>query len=135
MLVAIPVWQGRVSPVFDVAGQVVLVEFDGAEERSRREEALGAEGPERRAGRLAEFGVNTLICGAVSRPLESLLAARQIRVISQICGRVDEIVEAFRAGALQDPRYAMPGCAVPRRCRRRARCGRGRWPAEEKGNP
>jgi predicted Fe-Mo cluster-binding NifX family protein len=126
MIVAIPVWQGRVSPVFDVAEQVLLVELDRSVEKSRREEPLSEEMPERRADHIALMRVNTLICGAISRPLESLLTARGVRVIPRVCGNVDEVLGAFNAEQLQDERFAMPGCCTGRR-RRERRCGsRGR---------
>ena len=133
MLVAIPVWQGRVSPVFDVAERLLLVEIDGSGEQSRREQALSDEQPDVRARRVVDLGVRALICGAISRPLESLLAAQGVRVIARVCGNVDEILEAFRAGVLEDDRFAMPGCCGQRRRRgrRRGRCGRGRGSAED----
>lgn len=126
MLVAIPIWQGRVSPVFDVAGQVLLIELEESVEKSRREQLLPDEGPDRRVDRIAEQGVGTLICGAISRLLESLLVARGIHVIPQVCGSVDEVLDAFNAGELHDERFAMPGCCGRRkgrqhRCRTRGR--------------
>jgi len=126
MKVAIPTWQGRVSPVFDVAGQLLLVEMDGSCERTRREIALAEEQPEARVERLAQLHVDTLICGAISRPLESLLADRGIEVIARVCGEVDEILVAFAAGAVRSEQFAMPGCCgQPKRRRQQGRCRRG----------
>jgi len=125
MKIAVPVWQGRVSPVFDVAGQVLLVEWNGAGRQSRREEVLAEQSPDRRAARLAEWGVTTLICCAVSRPLEILLAAYKIQMISQVCGEVEEVLQAFRTGTLESERFAMPGRCRRGRGRGRGRCRRG----------
>ena len=44
MNVAIPVWQGRVSPVFDVAGQLLVVELHGSAESVRRHGSLTGRG-------------------------------------------------------------------------------------------
>lgn len=133
MKVAIPVWQGRVSPVFDVAGQLLLVETTAGAERSRREQVLTEEDAARRADRLAGLGVETLICGAISGPLESLLADRGITVVSRVCGNVDDVLAAFRSGSLGGEQFAMPGCCGRARrfqrgsCRRRHRgAGPGR---------
>lgn len=130
MIVAIPVWQGRVSPVFDVAGQVLLVEWEDSVEVARREEPLTEEVPDRRAERIAERGVDTLICGAVSRPLEAMLMSRGIEVIPRVCGSVDEVLAAFQNGQLQDERFAMPGCCGRgggrRRRQRGCRSGKGK---------
>jgi predicted Fe-Mo cluster-binding NifX family protein len=125
MLLAIPVWQGRVSPVFDVAEQLLLVELDGSHELSRRRESLANEEPALRARRVADLGVDTLICGAISQPLESLLTAEQIEVVPWMCGDAEEILQAFRAGGLADGRFVMPGCCA-RRGGARARHRRGR---------
>lgn len=131
MIVAIPVWQGRVSPVFDVAGQLLLVELDDGRELGRRCEPLPDESPEQRAGRLAELGVQTLICGAISRPLEALLGVGRVEVVPRVCGDVEEVLRAFTAGALEDGRFAMPGCCGQNRGwrRGRGRCRRGHGPA------
>jgi predicted Fe-Mo cluster-binding NifX family protein len=125
MLIALPVWQGRVSPVFDVAEQLLLVAMVGAAERSRHEETLTEEPAELRARRIAELGVTVLICGAISRPLESLLWAQGIEVIPRICGDIEDVLQAYRVGALEDGYFMMPGCCGQMRRRRRGRCRRG----------
>ena len=110
MRLAVPDWQGRVSPVFDVAEQVLLVDLDGPPESSQRMKPLGSTAPHDRARRLAELGVDVIVCGAISWPLESLLTTGGIRVIPLVCGEVEEVVRAFREGTLEDERFAMPGC-------------------------
>jgi predicted Fe-Mo cluster-binding NifX family protein len=130
MIVAIPVWQGRVSPVLDVAGQLLIVEIHGSVENTRRHEALPDETPERRTQRLQSLGVETLICGAISRPLEALLAAGRIGVIPRICGDAEEVLQAFLSVRLQDDQFAMPGCCGRNRRRNRGGCRKGRWQSE-----
>ena len=71
MKVAVPVWQGRVSPVFDVAGQLLLVELVEGVETSRREHRLPDAEPQQRAVQLSELQVETLICGAISQTVGS----------------------------------------------------------------
>lgn len=121
MKVAVPDWQGRVSPVFDVAEQVLLVDLDDSQEGRGRSESLAGKTPHERARRLSELGIDVLVCGAISWPLESLLAANGIRVIPLICGQVAEVVRAFREGTLRDDQFAMPGCCRRRRQERRRR--------------
>lgn len=125
MKVAIPVWRGRISPVFDVAGQLLLLDLSDGQPPAHQELVLEDEGAEQRAARLAELGVETLICGGVSRSLETTLAAQGVRVIAQVCGDVEEVLQAFLAGNLQQQRFAMPGCCGQKRRRRYGRCGRG----------
>ncbi len=123
MKVAIPHWRGRVSPVFDVAGKVVVVEVDGGAERERREVQIDVDDPAARAAKLAETGADVLVCGAISRPLELALAAAGIEVIAQTCGEVETVLSAFIGGRLGGDTFLMPGC--PGR-RRRFQGGRGR---------
>ncbi|NMC20047.1 MAG: hypothetical protein GYA33_06450 [Thermogutta sp.] len=131
MILAIPDWQGRVSPVFDVAEQVLLIDLDREDHGRRweghgrrRMESLKTTAPHERAQRLAELGIDVLVCGAISWPLEALLTANGIRVIPLICGEVGEVVRAFCDGALEKERFAMPGCRRKKR-HARNRCRRG----------
>lgn len=122
--------ENRVSPVFDVAQSVLLVEFDAGKELRRRTFELQSQDLARRVAEVSGHGVKVLICGAISRPLEAMLVAAGIRVIPQTCGFVEEVVQAFIAGRLNDRAFLMPGCCGRRRhgwrgARRRAGCGRG----------
>jgi len=125
MKVAIPHWQGRVSPVFDVAGNVLVVEIRDGVEQSRQDVALDAEDPQLRATRLAQTGTDILICGAISWPLEMALSAVGIDVIPQTCGDVEQVLAAFVHGQLRQDAFLMPGCCGRRR-QFRARHRRGR---------
>ena len=125
MKIAIPHWQGRVSPVFDVAGNVLVVEICDGVENSREDVTLDAEDPQLRAARLAQTGADLLICGAISWPLEMALSAAGIDVIPQTCGDVEQVLAAFAKGQLQQDAFLMPGCCGRRR-QFRARRRRGR---------
>ena len=114
--IAIPHWQGRVSPVFDVAGRVVLAEFVSGEIVRHGDLLLGAEDSQARADILLSAGVEVLICGAISCRYERALTSAGIEVISQICGEIDRVLHAYAEGRLSY--YQMPGC--------RGRCGRSR---------
>ena len=122
MRVAIPVWNERISPVFDAAGHLLVVDIEDGVERIRREEAIQESLPPRRARRLVELGVDVLICGAISRPLASMLASSGVTVIPWTAGPVNDVVAAYLKGRLPDPRWMMPGCGVRRQ---RHRGGRG----------
>ncbi len=124
MRIAIPQWQGRVSPVFDVASNLLLIDFEDGREVRRREVTLTATDPVKRAEQVVQFPPDVLICGAISRPLEVALLSAGVRVISHICGCVEEVLTAFRDDALTDGAFTMPGCC--RRRQRGRRAGRGR---------
>jgi len=46
------------------------------------------------------LGVEVLICRSVSKILESALISQGIRVIPHICGRVEDVLEAYIEGKL-----------------------------------
>ena len=121
MRVAIPQWEGRVSPVFDVAGNLLLIDLEHGVEIARQDVVMTDDIPAARARRMAAMGIHTLICGAVSRPLELALLHSGIEVISQICGDVDQVLDAYRKGRMGQPMFFMPGC---RGRQRRFRWGR-----------
>jgi predicted Fe-Mo cluster-binding NifX family protein len=125
MRIAIPSWNDRVSPVFDAARRLVVVDIENGLERARHQESLQEELPTRRARQLAQLGVNVLICGAISRLLAALLAASGITLIPWTAGPVDEVLTAYLAGRLPDPRWTMPGCGGRRR--HRGGCGPRGW--------
>lgn len=125
MRVAVPEWQGRVSPVFDVAEHVILVDVDDASRLDRQWESMRSLSPRERARRLAEWEVDVLICGAISRSLSGELAARGVQVVPLVCGDVHEVLQAYRDGTLEEERFMMPGCGRMRRRGRRRRSRRG----------
>jgi predicted Fe-Mo cluster-binding NifX family protein len=121
MRIAIPQWQNRVSPVFDVAANLLLIEVTDDREIRRQEVAMTATDPTQRAQQVAQLPADVLICGAISWPLELALRSLGVKVISQICGQVDEVMRCFLSGDLVNDAFRMPGCCG----RRRFRGGRG----------
>ncbi len=110
MRIAIPYWQGRVSPVFDEASCLMLVEvLDGREVR-RETRTLTHLDPLRRTREVSQMGTEVLICGAISRPLEMALSDAGVTTIAQTCGSVEEVLAAFINGRLDSDAYMMPGC-------------------------
>lgn len=126
MNLALAVWQGRISPVFDVSRSLCVVRLNAAGAVESREEiALGAVAPPQRAALLAGLRIEVLICGAVSAPLAEMLMAAGIRTIPFVAGEAEAVLAAFRRGELPSPRYMQPGCRCgKRRCRRGRNCGR-----------
>ncbi len=124
MKIAIPQWQGRVSPVFDVASTVMLADVEDARPLLRETVQLQADSLRQRALALAELGVGVLICGAVSRPLELALTHVGIEVIPQTCGEVEEVLLAYTDGSLlKHGRFLMPGCCGRRGIREQTGTG------------
>lgn len=115
MRVAIAVWNDRVSPVFDTSSRLLLVDVEQETEQVRRTVEVGTDSfPTQRARRLAELGVNVLICGAISRMLAGFVSAAGVIVIPWVSGPVEGVLRAYLMKRLSDSRWRMPGC-------------RGRW--------
>lgn len=110
MRLAIPHHQGRISPVFDAAGSVLLIDLENGRETRRDLRSLSQNELLDRAEELLKLAPDVLICGAISAPLETLLLSSGIRVIGFLCGQVDEVVAAFLSGNIAKPEFSMPGC-------------------------
>jgi len=124
MRVAIPICRGRISPVFDVARALRVIDIEDRKVTSH-DHAITGYDP---ASILGEHGVNILICAGISREMANRLRAQGFEVISGICGSIDEVVEAYVAGRLDDTRFAMPGGWCLRRCQRRLSDSKGnKW--------
>ncbi|MBN1586655.1 MAG: NifB/NifX family molybdenum-iron cluster-binding protein [Candidatus Omnitrophica bacterium] len=115
MRIAIPIWCGRISPVFDVAGNLLLVDVGEGGELRRKEVSLSETEFSSRVRRIAELEANVLICGAISQPMEASLNAAGVRVIGDTCGPVEEVLRAFLLRRLSDGTFSMPGCCGRRR--------------------
>ena len=122
MRIAVPVWRDRVSPVFDVAGTLLLVDSEGGAPLHRTDASMPEDDLGARVQKLSDLGVDVLICGAISRRLETMLAEAGIEVVARICGGVEEVLDAYRSGRHDDPAFAMPGCCGQKRRRHRGGC-------------
>jgi predicted Fe-Mo cluster-binding NifX family protein len=115
MRIAIPVWQGRVSPVFDEASRVLLVDVSEKQEQHRQEESLTTRKPFDRAQLLPRLGVDLLICGMISQTLQTALSSAGIQIVPCICGTMEEVIAAFLDGRIESGALRMPGCTGRRR--------------------
>ncbi len=131
MKTAFSFWQGRIAPVFDVARNIRVLEIQRGRIARQIELTLPGEPAAEKTVRLVEMGIETLVCGAISRPLQAAVSAAGILVIPFISGNLDEIIEAWLHGRIHDDSFAMPGCCRNGRGRRfrgtfRAHSGFGR---------
>jgi predicted Fe-Mo cluster-binding NifX family protein len=124
MIIAIPTWNHHVSTVCDYSDRLLIVTVESGHITNRTLVPFFERTILEKAARLRQLGVQVLLCGAVSNPLERMLVASGIRVIPFVMGTVDEALEAYLKGYLSDPRFTLPGCS-PGRWRRRGK-GMGR---------
>ena len=114
MRIAISYLQNRISPVFDVAARILLVDIDKGQEKRRNERTVVHSDSLARAQYVSQLGVQVLICGAISWRLENALSSTGVQVIACICGPVDDVLKAFLKDKLSESAFIMPGCL----CRR-----------------
>ena len=110
MKFAISHWQERISPVFDVADELLLVDVRGGRVLHRQALLLSSSNPFVRAGEMADAGAQWLICGAISLRHEQVLRQVGIRIIGFSCGALEDVLAALPAGGLNGRRFKMPGC-------------------------
>jgi len=115
MKVAIPLWQGRVSPVFDEAGWILIVDILNGREECRQKKDLLAHKSYERAQQLFKMGVDLLICGMISQTQQAALDSVGIQIIPHVCGSLDEVIAAFLDGRIESGAMLMPGCQRRRR--------------------
>jgi predicted Fe-Mo cluster-binding NifX family protein len=113
MRIAIPIWNGHVSPVFDVAHEVAVFDID----RDRRAASAGTTHPlptGRPAAGLEALGIDLLICSAISPALEAVLWVSGIEVIADVCGSPPGIATSFARGDTSLDDFRTPGSVRPR---------------------
>jgi predicted Fe-Mo cluster-binding NifX family protein len=115
MRVAISLWNGRISPIFDESNRILLVDISNKQEKRRGEELLLVHNPFERAKLLLKLGVDLLICGMISQAQQTAIASTGIRIIPHICGAMEEVIAAFLDGRIENGALRMPGCGAPKR--------------------
>ena len=123
--IAVPIWQDRVSPVLDSARSLLIIDLEDGELISKDSVYLSTGNLAERVEIIKNVGVDTILCGALSRSLRDLLARAHIEVYAWLTGKLDEVLAAYRNGNLNNDRFLLPGCGRGRR-RRNYRCGSGR---------
>jgi predicted Fe-Mo cluster-binding NifX family protein len=108
MRLAIPAWEGRVSPVFDVAREVRIFDLntDRREVSADHRHGLPRDGA---VATLADLDVDLLVCSAISPPLEAMLWMAGIEVVADVCGELSEIVREVATGDTELARFRVPG--------------------------
>ena len=108
--IAMPVLQGRISPVLDAAARLLVVTCRRGKEIARREIVISPLPPEELARGLAELRADVLLCAALSEPLRRALEREGVRVRPHLCGEIEAVLRAFRCGQLGREEFRMPGC-------------------------
>jgi len=110
MKIAIPVYNGNVSNVFDFAHRLLLVNIENGKEVNRSEVALEGQSLPQRLSQLKSLEVDVLVCGAISQVLANMVTTSGIQLLPYVTGRIDNVLQAYMTGQLVRPEFIMPGC-------------------------
>lgn len=110
MKIAVTVWEDAVSTVCDFSSRLLVVDVQGDEVKDRSFVPFETKILMERVNQLEALGVEVLLCGAISRPLERMVRASGVKVIPGLRGSIDEIIGAYMDGSLTDTRFTLPGC-------------------------
>ncbi len=124
MKTALTVWGNRVSPVFDSAHMLLIVEIKNAKIIDRRYESFNPEKPSYLIEMLVDQDIEVLICGAISETPANIIEAGSIELIPFITGNADEVLESYAKGVQITPLFLMPGCSR----KHHRQCGKSKIP-------
>jgi predicted Fe-Mo cluster-binding NifX family protein len=110
MKIAIPVWNDLVSTVLDFSDRLLIADCEAGHVENRTVVDLAETAPVAKVSRLKELGIQVLLCGAVSRPLEQMIMAAGIEIIPFLKGRTDDVLNAYLSRRLSGPGFMLPGC-------------------------
>jgi predicted Fe-Mo cluster-binding NifX family protein len=111
------IWNTRVAPVFDVAGQAIMVDSEDGIRLDERLLDLPGGSVLEKVEFLAAAKTDLLICGAISRTAHCAAIAWGIQVQPFIAGDVREVLQAWLEGKMTGSAFAMPGCRRGQDCR------------------
>ncbi len=93
--VAIPLYNGRVSPVFDTATQVLVAACGARQYYIEKTLSLKTSDPAQRCRCLAENGITVILCGGISRRFLAYLRKYNIVVHSFLSGPIPQILRTY----------------------------------------
>lgn len=126
MKIILTVWKGRIAPVFDVAGRIVVVNRDSSGESYKSEYDLPESSGSVKLDFIKEMSPDVLVCGAVSRRFIHGIQEIAGDVFTFISGSVEEVLVALENRELQNGNYRMPGCGRGF-CRKTGKGSGGAW--------
>ena len=95
MKIAIPAFHSKVSPRFDTAQELVLLEVIDGNVINRERQPLQAYSAAGKIRTLLEQGVDTLICGGFDRLSRQQIGFNHIEVYAWVTGEIDDAVSCF----------------------------------------
>lgn len=109
VVVAMPVHQGRISPMFEAARHLLVTELAQRRECSRQEVCLGPRSLVTWLEAVIGSGAELLVCGAISNSSLWHLGRHGLQVWPGFVGDVDELIRTLAGTGTLSEAFAMPG--------------------------
>jgi predicted Fe-Mo cluster-binding NifX family protein len=100
MRISIATCEDRVCPRFDRAATLLVIDIRGEQEQNREVLDISTWPAHGRAARLAELGIDHLVCGALSSFDEAGFEDSRVRLVSRVAGPVDAVIHAVLSGTI-----------------------------------
>ncbi|MFH2058332.1 MAG: NifB/NifX family molybdenum-iron cluster-binding protein [Pseudomonadota bacterium] len=109
MKIAITIWGNRISPVFDSASTLMIVQVEDLNIVSRIFQEFNPKAIARILSILKEFQIDALICGAISDIEAKPIEQSGVKLISFVTGNTDKVLASLLKTPHRISDYLMPG--------------------------
>lgn len=109
MIIVVPKWEDKISPVFDNAVKIKIFEIEKSKIARSDDMYLAGLSLCDRIELFHDLKIEMIICGAITKPCYQNLTSRGIRIISFVTGKIDEVIKAYLSGEDIAHIYCMPG--------------------------
>lgn len=110
-LIAMPIFEERISPLLDVSEKFVIYEINDKKVTQKAIVNINAVSERARVEKLRDIGVSLIISGAVSRYLSYIITECGLKHIAWASGPVDEVINLYLNNTLVTSRPESGSCA------------------------
>ncbi|MCK5348524.1 MAG: dinitrogenase iron-molybdenum cofactor biosynthesis domain-containing protein [Desulfobacula sp.] len=111
MKLAITIWGNRISPVFDAAGTLLVVQIKNRVIVKKSYTSFDPKKPADLIKTLEKMEIPVLICGAISTKPADLIVENNIKLISFVTGNALKLIDNFARKQTIEKTFMMPGCS------------------------
>ncbi len=109
MKVALTVWGNRISPVFDSAKKILIVQIENRKIKSRQYTSFNFKLRGNMCEKLTDTGAEVLICGAISKEAYHFFDSSTIELIPFVSGNAEVVLESYIKKSYVSQIFFMPG--------------------------
>ena len=109
MIIAAASFNENMSVALDFADTLTVFNIRENKIPDKKTVQLKSQMPTARALEIKNLNIDLLICGCISRRSFEILSQSGIEIISHITGNVDDVINAYLNGKLNNQEFFMPG--------------------------